>query len=98
LFLLWIYTCNPETGLKEAKDVSSATTKEVRVKGPDPLTTTVHTADFYTDGTDGFIMARANAAELSVASKDWQVQGFVDLPAEGPFSSDVERFEVEENI
>lgn len=99
LFRVQIVTCDEATGLFVPKDVSAYTTREIRVKGPDPLTTVVHVATFTTDGTDGLIEARANALELSLASKDWRLQGRVDgAPTEGPFSTEVFEFEVEANL
>lgn len=98
LFRVQIVTCNPNTGLFEAKDVSAFTTLEIKVKPPDDPTITL-AAGFTTDGSDGFIEARAGVGDLDVESPDWRVQGRVaGSPSEGPFSSKVERFTVEPNL
>lgn len=79
-------------------DVSSATTKEIFLKGPDQQVST-HTAIFDAQaGVNGVIKYLTQAGDLHMAGK-WKVQAHVILtnPA-GEWKSDIDEFTVHENL
>ena len=76
-------------------DVSGATTKEIKLKGPGQTTKT-KTAGFKTDGTDGIITYITVADDLDVKGL-WEIQAHVVLST-GDWNSDIGTFEVHENI
>lgn len=71
----WIATIKDQDG--EIVDVSGASVKKLTFKKPDG-TTSIETADFTTDGTDGKIQYTMLAGEVSVAGQ-WTWQGYVVL-------------------
>ena len=76
-------------------DVSAATTKEIKLKGPTGVTK-VKTASFLTDGIDGVITYNTVANDLDEIGL-WEIQSRV-VVAGGDFHSDVGRFEVHANL
>jgi len=76
-------------------DVSTAITKEIIFEKPDK-TTTVQTASFTTDGTDGKIRYVVISGDLDQIGS-WRIQGKVTLPT-GTWSSDISKFKVYDNL
>ena len=62
-------------------DISSCTTKHIIFKKPDG-TVVIEDADFYTDGTDGYMQYVAVTGDLDQAGK-WKIQGYVEFNTVG---------------
>lgn len=60
-----------------ALDISTATTKEIKIEGP-RVPALVKTAAFRTDGSDGWIQYQVDAADIS-AHGPWEYYGMVIL-------------------
>lgn len=75
-------------------NLSSATTKEIFLKGPDG-DSSAKTAAFVTDGVDGKIKYTTVEDDLDVAGV-WLVQASIAL--DGNFRSSIGRFAVRENL
>ena len=76
-------------------DISDATTKRIKFVKTNGVPVT-KTADFTTDGTDGYIEYVTIAGDLSIHGS-WQKQGY----ASGltfTNNTEIERFEVEKNL
>lgn len=65
--------------LDTAQDISSATTKKIKLKSPSG-TVTEHTADFVVDGTDGQIHFVC-ATDTLDAEGVWHIQGYIEIGA-----------------
>jgi hypothetical protein len=77
-------------------DVSSATvTKTITFVAPDG-TSTVQSATFTTDGTDGKIQYVTQAGDMDQVGQ-WKLQGIVVITA-GTFKSEIKLFCVEANV
>jgi len=62
-----------------------------------PKTTTQHTAELVTDGTDGKLQyVTTDAADLDYVGK-WKQQAYVEMPT-GKWSSDFQTFKVIDNL
>lgn len=62
-------------------DISSCTTKHIIFKKPSGAVV-VKDADFYTDGTDGYMQYVSVANDLDQAGK-WKIQGYVEFATVG---------------
>lgn len=76
-------------------DISSATTKTITFRLPDG-STSVKSAEFFTDGTDGILSYTTVTNDLSLDGS-WQIQAFVDLPT-GEWYSSIDDFTVYPNL
>ena len=76
-------------------DTSSATTKTIKFQLPD-LSVVEKTADFSTNGNDGYIEYITIADDLSQAGR-WKIQGFV-IDSGFENSSEVSEFLVHKNL
>lgn len=79
-----------------AVNVSSVTTKQLVLKKPDGSTVT-KTAAFVTDGTDGKLQYVTISGDLDTAGT-WEVQANVVFPSGFNGRSDVQSFEVRDNL
>lgn len=79
-----------------AVDVSSVTTKEIKVRSPSG-TTTSYTAAFTTDGTDGWIEYQTGTDEIDEAG-DWRYSGSVVFSDGRPFESEDQYHNVEAGL
>lgn len=62
----------------DALDISSATTKTIKFKKPDG-TCASKTADFLTDGTDGYLVYLTEEDFLDTVGF-WEAQGYIVMP------------------
>lgn len=77
-------------------DVSTASVKTITLKAPDG-TSTVKTATFFTDGTDGILEYVSISGDLDTVGDNWQIQGHVTLPT-GTWPSTIGEFSVKDNL
>ena len=61
-----------------AKDISTATTLQIKLKKPD-LSVVTKTAQFSTTGSDGKMKYQCTTSDID-QQEDWKIQGFVDMP------------------
>ena len=76
-------------------DVSGASTKQVLLEDPDG-NVAAKSADFVTDGTDGYIEYVTQANDLDEAGW-WRAQGYI-VTGSKSFKTQIERFEVKLNL
>jgi len=77
-------------------NISSASTKEIRVARPDGSTFD-RAASFVTDGTDGAMEILSEAGDFTESSPNYKMQGHV-IQSGLDIRTDVETFEVEANL
>jgi hypothetical protein len=78
-----------------ARDISSATTKQMWFQDPNGTNYT-KTASFVTDGTDGQIRYISESGFLTPPGK-WRLQAYIILPS-GSFPSAIQPFKVKANL
>jgi hypothetical protein len=78
-----------------AADLSSATTKQIKLLRPDG-TSVEKDASFQTDGTDGILEYTTVSGDLSVCGV-WKIQWYVVLSG-GTWRTDVKTFKVYDNL
>lgn len=80
-----------------AVNISSATTKQLRLKKPSGVILTKN-ASFFTDGSDGIVTYTSVSGDLDTVGT-WFIQGFVAFSGTGKeFSSSTDRFKVHKNL
>jgi hypothetical protein len=77
-------------------DISSATTKEIKLKKPVSATVLTKAAVFVTDGTDGKMKYTTISGDLDEVGV-WQVQGHIINPS-GEWHSDIKNMSVFDNV
>ena len=84
-------------GIVDLSDAGVMEIKWQRRNGADPLVTVTNTAVWKTDGTDGKMQyTTTTVAELDYVGK-WFRQGYAEKPS-GQWNSDIQEFEVHENL
>jgi len=78
-FLVQVYDVNESTGLREAINISGATTKELLLEPAGETVAVAYPLTFLNDGTDGLAYYDTEAGDLSAAG-DWRGQGHVVGP------------------
>ncbi len=77
-------------------DISSATTKNIKIKKPVSSTVLTKTGTFTTDGTDGKLQYTTIAGDLDEVGV-YNVQAYLVLPA-GTWNSSIEDMSVFDNV
>lgn len=82
----------------DAVDISSAVTKQIKLKKPrGAIRTVAKNAEFITDGNDGGLYYDAVTADMDVEG-NWQSQGYVKLASGKEYHSNIEIFTVYSNL
>ena len=80
----------------KAVNLSTATTKQIILKTLDGAVTVTKTADFTTDGKDGWLQCYTSATDLSAAGR-WFLEVRVAIPG-GEWRSTIETLDVVGNL
>ncbi len=78
-----------------AVDISSATVKTIKFRGPDNVTVS-KTAGFTTDGTDGKIDYTSITNDIDQRGQ-WKIQAYIEMPS-GKFHTSMSSFGVSGNL
>jgi len=90
-----IFRCTIYDENGDIVDISTASGIYIIFKLPN-FTSTIKTASFYTDGTDGVLQYIAESGDISLSGQ-WSMQAKIVMPS-GTWFSDITKFTVCENL